>query len=320
MWGVDEQLLSQDYYRRRLSMFVRESLGLVERTDFASGLLIHIANIEQNAYSRLDIFGKTGEDSYYYDWLTNPEKNPFGYEDYMLDNIGAILNCPRKFTVNYGVIYKLNASNKVTIGGVEYTFYKDVDVYNRFSKLVDDEPVYYQISDGRFEINSTKYGINSYDGTISLIPQTTVGHTYTNKKYVVLNNYEYRFYLMVQLKKAHYFGTKEELDELYNPEVLNFTYVPTGNAAEVGVFWQPSSSFEGQGINPSIDLLYTFLDGKLTIESMGIIYSRTIGSPYSDAIWDIARWDSDARWQFYEPVNVPSGIFDQSDWDVAIWG
>ena len=319
MYGIDEQILNQDYYIRCLSMFMRDSLGLAERTNYVSSLIIQLANVQQEIYERLNIVKDyDGIKSYYSDWLENKDKDPFGYEDFFLDTIGEIINCPRKFTVNYGVIYKLNNSDKVTIGGIEYTFYKSGDVYNRFSEIVDDDPVYYEIFNGRFKINSTNYGINSYDGTIALIPQTTVGHSYTNKKYVILNNYEYLFYLLVQITKSHYFGTREELNVLYNPQKLNFVYAPTTNPCEISIFWDTSSAF-GDKVTPSVDLLYAFLDGKLTIESMGITYTKSIGNPHKLALFDVARWDK-AYWQYYEPVNVQSGIFDQSDWDVAIWG
>lgn len=110
------------------------------------------------------------------------------------------------------------------------------------------------------------------------------------KKYITLTNKEFLIYLKLQIIKQHFSGTREEIAMLYGEEQalnalseLNLIYITREENyhGEVNLYWQNANGF-------STDFKYMFLNGLLSIESMGITYSHVIGS-----IESIITFDSD---------------------------
>ena len=100
------------------------------------------------------------------------------------------------------------------------------------------------------------------------------------KKYITLNNKEFLIYLKLQIIKQHFSGTREEIAILYGEEQtsntlsqLNLIYITREDDyhSEVNLYWQNANDF-------STDFKYMFLNGLLSIESMGITYNHVINN------------------------------------------
>lgn len=110
-------------------------------------------------------------------------------------------------------------------------------------------------------------------------------------KYITLNNKEFLQYIKLQIIKQNFAGTREELAELYGDDNvsntsgllsgLNFIYfTDEDNPVTVDIYWQTKNE------NYSTDFKYMFLNGLLTIESMGIKYNKVILNIDSIAVFN----------------------------------
>lgn len=126
--------------------------------------------------------------------------------------------------------------------------------------------------------------------------------------YITLNNKEFLQYLKLQIIKQNFTGTREELALLYGDDTtelantgtsqLNFIYLTdTKASAKVNIYWQPKKE------KYSSEFYYMFLNGLLTIESMGIEYNRSIMNIDSIAIFDDKDKDESGAYKtgFYKP-------------------
>lgn len=228
MEAINKQILTNIYYLDKLSMILKNSLGVVERINTLSNLLIKLDNVYEELLMSRDIFNDNYTDNITQDTNTNK----------YLDMIGNIFGLSRNFTINAGSINKP-------------TSYNDIET-NYF-------------------------------------------------KYVNLNDYEFLVYIKLQIIKQNFTGTREELATLYNLDSnqksispLNFIYITQeGNShGEVKIYWQDTEGY-------STDFMYMFLNGYLSIESMGIIYDRVIGNVKSIAVFrDINNKPTDAYGDF----------------------
>ena len=284
------QQFSKEYYYDLMSMFLRESLGIKTRSDYLASLVENVSGSFNDVFAWLDIWCVTGKDSKYYAWDNDEasaeasQEDMLSYENYFLDAIGSFLGISRTFTINTEEPYVIGESS-VTIDEDTYTVVRDADG-NIVS--IDDVEV---DSSGLITIDSKKYQIDFDANLLYDLPITNVSKTFNTKKQITLNNYEFLRYLRVEIVKANYYGTREELANLYQPtKVAGFIYVPTSFPATVNIYWT-NTSFSPLNLEPSVNFKYLFLNGYLTIESVGIIYNKFIGEPRKTAIYDTSIFD-----------------------------
>lgn len=128
--------------------------------------------------------------------------------------------------------------------------------------------------------------------------------------YITLNNKEFLQYLKLQIIKQNFTGTREELALLYGDDTtelentgtsqLNFIYLTDIKAStKVDIYWQTKNKNKEY----SSEFYYMFLNGLLTIESMGIEYNRTIMNIDSIAVFDDKDKDELGNYKsgFYDP-------------------
>lgn len=103
-------------------------------------------------------------------------------------------------------------------------------------------------------------------------------------KNVTLSDLAFIVYIKCQILKQNFLGTREELGQLYNSEYdvpknlisLKFLYIPNPlNVANVSIYWTNFSKVY-QNNDLQLELRCLFLNGLLTIESLGINYDRIL--------------------------------------------
>ena len=193
---IRKDLLDFQYYLNRLSKFMQESYGINEQTEMFYSFLKQVNDVYDDMLKDLNIFSSNEDE----------------VKGEILDKIGAIFNCQRRFTIP---LYENNEDP------MEITGYANIN-------LADDK--------------------------------------------------DYLTYIKTQIVKQNFKGTREELQKLYTTYVnnilkedsildLQFIYItnPT-NMATCDIYWNEA--------NPSEQLKLLFDNGYLTIESLGIRYSR----------------------------------------------
>lgn len=105
-------------------------------------------------------------------------------------------------------------------------------------------------------------------------------------KNVTLSDLAFIIYIKCQIIKQNFLGTREELGQLYNSEYdvsknlikLKFVYIPSETTnADVSIYWDNSDEFYTTN-DLQLELRCLFLNGLLTIESLGINYTKVIQS------------------------------------------
>ncbi len=84
---IREDLLEFQYYLNRLSMFMKESYGMQEQFEIFYQQLLQVNNEFDYLFDQLDIFNKQGKEL------------PSTWVSKLIDKIGAIFGCYRKFTI-----------------------------------------------------------------------------------------------------------------------------------------------------------------------------------------------------------------------------
>lgn len=131
------------------------------------------------------------------------------------------------------------------------------------------------------------------------------------KKNISLNDNDFLIYIKCQIIKQNFQGTNEELERLYTHYKNNkqeaglidlcFIYILTIGSANCSIYFQNSSSF-------SENIIELFKAGYLTIESMGIKYTKDVGSIFTLGRFGYASSTSD-QYKFYTDSTNKGGRF-----------
>lgn len=130
-------------------------------------------------------------------------------------------------------------------------------------------------------------------------PLTIIGYTEVN-----LNDSEFLTYIKTQLIKQNFDGRRETLQKLYATYIdgqlstdhlldLIFIYLPDGDSGNCKILWNTNES-------PLGNLGKLFINGYLTIESLGINYTREITNVENLAYYFDQPWEEN-------PSPVPVG-------------
>jgi len=196
---IREDLLEFQYYLDRLSKFMQESYGIDEHVKTFHQLLIQVDDFYNQFLNDINIFN-----SY----------NIYQNHNALLDKLGAIFGCYRKFTIpKYSTIY-------------------------------------WNVIEGFINID--------------------------------LEDDDFLIYIKAQIIKQNFEGNREQLQTLYStyqegelkegilPLLFFYLQSPAKNSAECYIYWNTQNGVY------SDDLINLFENGFLTIESMGILYHRSV--------------------------------------------
>ena len=272
---------------------MNEAHGFQDRVRILWNLLTSIDNFYDVLFERLDVLDIEHPNStnyYYHQYLESDDNlsdedfqallddekklvrvdgdgNLFIPNDF-LDKVGAIFNCPRSMMIRCSAVtYETHV-----IDNYDFSYYK----YN-----IENPMSMSDISSGT--------------------------------KYITLNNHDYLTYIKMQIKKSFFNGTREELANIYygelkanetsssSGEYLQFYYITMYNIDEiidespayVQIYWSNAQISEEEESPFSSTLRYMFLNGLLTIESVGINYSRSIQNITNIAIFDYNEWSTE---------------------------
>lgn len=252
----NKKLLELQYYYDRMSLFMNNSLGFKQRTQFFWSLLNCIDSFYDDLIDRYDVLNNDYIAKYYSEELVgeieyNGDGQPF-IRDKVLDKVGALFSTPRSFNIK--------------------TSTKDTDGH-----YIERNP--------------------------ATITQNKSGQSYsTVNTYITLNNIDYLKYIRLNIAKQYFKGTQEEIREIYGDDTgvvseklgvlfyyftnKNSSGISGGEPAEVSIYWS------NVGDNTSLDLQYMFLNGLLTIESLGILYSKSITDLSNIGIFDVSTFNN----------------------------
>ena len=99
---LKERLLNKNFYLDHMSMFLKDSFGIIDREETYRANLINVNKIADDIISRYDIYNLLFEEDYF----TRNNIDPTSTEDVWLDNIADIFGIQRTFNIKYkGVAY-----------------------------------------------------------------------------------------------------------------------------------------------------------------------------------------------------------------------
>lgn len=218
---INETFLTKQYYLDHMSMFFKNSYGIIDREEILRSILLNVNNVGKEIINSFDIFNEK------YFEITGLDPNSTVGQP--LDFIASMYGITRSLKVNYS---------------------------------------YYDSDTGTF-----------------------VNRTDT----IVLTNFELVFYLKVFITKINYQGTYEEIKNLYEPYGITYTYNITGiDSLECKV---ECTLNDGSGnniygtVSSPTNLGKLILSDNLLIESIGIVYKKSLGST-SVAEFDNSIFDS----------------------------
>ena len=272
-----KKLLEFEYYLQRMSMFMNESHGFADRMRIFWSIMTSFDDFYNKLFEYYDILDVTHseEQNFYYNnylksWDNLTAANYFSLDEDMrakveidadgklfirnelLDKVGSIFNCSRTMTIKCSSL----TTEQVTVENPDDP--SETFSYN-YEKYDNLEPT--SIADIEGENSTTKY--------------------------IILNNLNYLIYIKMQIRKQYFNGTREELAAIYFAEdtkymseydlqiyyitQYNTTQYTNPNPATVVIYWATGSS---NVFTPT--MRYLFLNGLLTIESLGINYDKLI--------------------------------------------
>ena len=288
-----KNLLEFEYYLQRMSSFMNESHGFVDRMRIFWSIMTSFDDFYNKLFEYYDILNVTHakEQNFYYNnylksWDNLTASNYFSLDKDMrakvevdgdgklfirnnlLDKVGSIFNCSRTITI------KCSSLTSETV------------------KLVNPDD-----SSETFSYTYEKYGVLKPTSIKNIESETST------TKYITLNNLNYLIYIKMQIRKQYFNGTREELAAIYfgeNTEYmteydLQFYYITmynteeyeNPNTATVTIYW---STGDSNVFTPT--MRYLFLNGLLTIESLGISYDKLITNITMIAYFDTAKYAS----------------------------
>ena len=251
-----KELLELEYYLQRMSLFMNESHGFEDRMRIFWNILTSIDTFYNKLFEYYDILN-----------VVNPDKDYYTYYLKDADNVssktkGAIKDGNGNYFVPIEMLDKVGAIFNCT---------RNITIK---CSALDENGNY---------INTSP---TTEDDLIS-------------KKFVTLNNKEFLTYIKMQIRKQYFNGSREELAALYgaenstNADEINLYYVTQYNLTEqqnvdsatVTIYWSNGASAV---FTPT--MRYLFLNGLLTIESLGISYQRTIQNIDNLSMFDDAKF------------------------------
>lgn len=199
---LKETLLTKDFYLDQMSMFMKDSYGMIDREETYRAILNNVNDVADGLISRYDIFNLLFTEDYF-------ERNkPLGWTadaykastvDTVLDTIGAIFGIQRTFNikylgVNYNGHYGADTSTEyketITLSNLELYIYIQVVITklnyqgtteeikhlyygnNQNNTYVQDLKIYYSWDDANpldcnvFFCNSDEIAKNNYNSNI----------------------------------------------------------------------------------------------------------------------------------------------------------
>ena len=116
---IREDLLEFQYYLDRLSKFMQESYGIDEQVRTFHSLLEQVNNYFDEFFREINLFDIKNENGE----IIYPAYNFSGYAP-LLDNIGAIFNCQRNFTIpHYNNALQVISYSEINLTDDEYLIY-----------------------------------------------------------------------------------------------------------------------------------------------------------------------------------------------------
>jgi len=99
---MENKLLTREWYLNSLSLFFRNSFGMVDRMDTYYGQLMNIVNFENGIFNRINIFSvdEGGLPNYF---TVNSDIDKNGTEKNSLDKIATIYNIKREQRIQYTI-------------------------------------------------------------------------------------------------------------------------------------------------------------------------------------------------------------------------
>lgn len=271
---IKDELLDYKFYIRSMSLMLQNSFGMVDRCKTYVDILKNIVDVGDGLFKRLNIFYY--ENGYDYCDLNNIDKT--STTDWYLDAIGEIFNLRRSFEL----------------------------------------PIYYEAD--------VPYG----------------------PEIITLNNYEFLIYIQAMMMKYTFNGTYSDLLKLYNgSDILYFDkYQELANSDSsditlddlkyisqntrflpinsLKIKYKSAGYNDGNGSSLCTNVYLTgtvdftnypnikklFLAGYLTIESVGIIYNRSINQTfYRGKFTEIGSTPAADSMKFYSNSATNLGIF-----------
>lgn len=243
---LDENLLTDSFYLNSMSMFLRGSWGMEDRCKMYVAILQNLNECSQNLFDRLNIFYyKSNSDNYFSknkpDDMTMTEYQN-STSDYWLDMVGDILGIKRNVVVDISVLDE----------NAEESNYQNIYLSN-FEFLV------------YIEATIAK---NTFDGSLETLRKIYTGSSlYNASSYVTSNIYNDQ--------------TSKYYDSIYTPSFLSKL-----NIVYRTLHTEPNSSSQerlcceinalGDENFTTDNLKYLFYNDFLTIESVGITYTKEI--------------------------------------------
>lgn len=128
---LKDKLLSKDFYLDHMSMFLKDSFGMIDREETYRAILNNVNDIADDLISRYDIYNQLFTTDYFernkFEGMTTEEyKN--STVDPILDNIAAIFGISRTVKVKYnGINYK----GQGYYGDIDKTYEETLTLTNR---------------------------------------------------------------------------------------------------------------------------------------------------------------------------------------------
>lgn len=248
-----EELQNPLFYEHSLSMFMKDSPGILDRCDMWVNILKNVLSCGENIFKILNIFyyekDSSGTSKTYF---TENDIDENGLADKWLDQIASILGISRKFTVP-----RYYDRNNI----VETPF---------ICELTNKELLIY------IEATIAKY---NFDGTCQSLRKIYKGTSIYNSDIYLTKSFP--------SKITDYLNNAVRLSFLTELGIIYKSGIHTGNNIE------PASctiSMKSEGASNNLKTLY--INGLLTIESMGITYAYV--------------FDENIRGGYFRPV--PTGI------------
>nr|DAD96455.1 MAG TPA: hypothetical protein [Myoviridae sp. ctj3P51] len=252
-----KELLDYNFYRRSLSLFMKNSPGIREQIDTWTGILNNVDTCAENIVSLFDIFYyKSSTDNY----LTKHNFDASNTKLNFLDKLCEIYGISR--TIVLTEIYNQNKEElppesqkliQITLNDKELLLLLEATVK-------------------KYNFNGTREGLREiYQGA----------PIFKYDKYLEITNPEITAYL--KHIKTESFLTK-----------LGIMYIDNSTAPAACVI-----ALTGDIKTLSVNIINLFLNGFLTIESMGIMYTYALNSLFTDATFDTAGFYSPSQTKYY---------------------
>ena len=180
---INERLLSKDFYLEHLSLFLKNSFGMIDREETYRAILNNVNDISIDFFSRLDIYNLMFQDDYFErnkpDGMSADEYKE-SYSDDVLDVIAGIFGIKREFNIQY---YGANINGHY--GSDPNQLYKETITLNNRELLI-----YIQVIITRLNYQGTAGEIkNLYYGSNTEVQKLKIYYTWSDQNPLNCNVY-----------------------------------------------------------------------------------------------------------------------------------